>query len=156
MDRASIAPLEVVMATCTLRDTSHVFCPVHQGDCPIHYSLEPDGTCTCVPCNGTSSKISYPRGFCRTCGTVIHKDIPYEEQYCALHHAAIIKAEIAQRTCGTCGGHMAYIRGRHPQDPRRWVCPTCTVERLEQIHDIASPDYGKAFTSQGVLKPIES
>ncbi len=40
--------------------------------------------------------------------------------------------------CGRCGGTLVQIRGKHPSEPKRTVCPTCVVERLEdmvfQIH----------------------
>jgi hypothetical protein len=35
--------------------------------------------------------------------------------------------------CGVCGGKLAMIRGRHPGDREREVCPTCVVERLETL-----------------------
>ena len=50
------------------------------------------------------------------------------------------------KSCGICGGQMVYIRGRYPHtECKRLVCPTCAVERLEQIREIAAPDYGQAF-----------
>jgi len=47
-------------------------------------------------------------------------------------------------TCGVCGSELANIRGRHPGNDRREVCPTCLQERLEQIRDMLADDYGKA------------
>lgn len=35
--------------------------------------------------------------------------------------------------CLCCGGRQASIRGRHPGMPDRIVCPTCVVERLEDM-----------------------
>lgn len=35
--------------------------------------------------------------------------------------------------CNVCGGAMVMIRGKHPQDNRRKVCPTCVVEKLEDL-----------------------
>ena len=35
--------------------------------------------------------------------------------------------------CPRCGGQLATIRGRHPQDPPRTVCPTCICEQMEFI-----------------------
>ena len=35
--------------------------------------------------------------------------------------------------CPRCGGQLATIRGRHPQDPPRAVCPTCLCEQMEFI-----------------------
>jgi len=50
--------------------------------------------------------------------------------------------------CGICGGKLVYIRGRHPNEPRRKVCPTCCQEKLEQIHEISDKDYGKSYTAR--------
>ena len=47
--------------------------------------------------------------------------------------------------CDVCGGLLTLIRGRHPGEDKREVCPTCLQERLERIHDETSTDYGKAF-----------
>ncbi len=45
--------------------------------------------------------------------------------------------------CFICGGETVLIRGKYPGTDKRNICPQCTTERLEQIQDIASPDYGK-------------
>ncbi len=50
--------------------------------------------------------------------------------------------------CGICGGEMVYIRGRYPNTDKRKVCPTCITERLEQISDLCSPEYGKAYQNK--------
>ncbi len=47
--------------------------------------------------------------------------------------------------CGICGGEMAFIRGKHPNDDKRKICPTCSYEKLEQINDISSKEYGKTY-----------
>jgi hypothetical protein len=36
-------------------------------------------------------------------------------------------------SCAACGGALAEIRGRYPREPRRKVCPTCVVEKLEDM-----------------------
>lgn len=41
--------------------------------------------------------------------------------------------------CRVCGGKLAMIRGRHPMDPHREVCPTCVVERLEDMVSSLQP-----------------
>jgi hypothetical protein len=46
--------------------------------------------------------------------------------------------------CGTCGGELATIRGKYPGTDKRKVCATCNTERLEQINEISSTNYGKA------------
>lgn len=38
--------------------------------------------------------------------------------------------------CGVCGGKMVEIRGRHPEDKPRQVCPTCPAERIDDLLDI--------------------
>lgn len=50
------------------------------------------------------------------------------------------------KLCGICGGRMFFIRGRYPKQEKREVCPTCAVEKLEQIREISDPDYGRAYT----------
>lgn len=47
-------------------------------------------------------------------------------------------------TCGICGDLLVEIRGRHPKEPKRKVCPTCTHERMEQINEMTSQWYGQA------------
>lgn len=49
--------------------------------------------------------------------------------------------------CGICGGELVLIRGRYPGSDKRKVCPTCLMERLEQIQDISSPNYGQAYSN---------
>lgn len=49
--------------------------------------------------------------------------------------------------CGICGSKMVYIRGKYPKDKKRKICPTCAYERLEQINEISSRDYGKCYQS---------
>ena len=47
--------------------------------------------------------------------------------------------------CGICGGQKVLIRGRYPSEEKRSVCPTCDHERLEQINEISSRNYGQAY-----------
>lgn len=51
----------------------------------------------------------------------------------------------AASRCGLCGGEQVLIRGKFPNDDKRYVCPTCGQERLDEINNISSPHYGKAF-----------
>lgn len=44
--------------------------------------------------------------------------------------------------CGICGGPRVYIRGRHPGDDKRQICPTCAYERLEEIRRLCVIEYG--------------
>lgn len=53
--------------------------------------------------------------------------------------------------CSICGGKQSYTRGRYPGEDNRLVCPTCCIERLEQIRDIADKDYGKAYIAEQAL-----
>jgi hypothetical protein len=44
------------------------------------------------------------------------------------------KIEVEKReSCNSCGGEMVIIRGRHPGDDKRKVCPTCSTENLETL-----------------------
>ena len=68
---------------------------------------------------------------------------------------ALQKAELAATTantaslpCPVCGSSMVYIRGRNLNSDKRLICPTCAVERLENISEIASPEYGKCKLAQ--------
>jgi len=36
--------------------------------------------------------------------------------------------------CEVCGGRLVTIRGRHPEEEDRKVCPTCAVEILESLY----------------------
>ncbi len=49
--------------------------------------------------------------------------------------------------CCICGGKTVFIRGKYPNTPKRNVCAQCNTERLEQIEEISSSNYGK--TSRG-------
>jgi hypothetical protein len=43
------------------------------------------------------------------------------------------------RFCQCCGGRLAMIRGKFPGQPDREVCPTCVVERLEEMVSSLQP-----------------
>ena len=49
------------------------------------------------------------------------------------------------KRCPICGGKLVKIRGKYPGDKRREVCPTCLQERMDQINEISSRDYGVAY-----------
>lgn len=51
-------------------------------------------------------------------------------------------------TCNCCGGKQVFIRGRYPHQDNRLVCPTCCQVRLEQIEQISSSGYGKAYQNK--------
>lgn len=55
--------------------------------------------------------------------------------------------------CGICGGQMVMIRGRHPQQPKREVCPTCLAERIDMIREMSDRNYGVAY--ENIDKPKE-
>ena len=44
--------------------------------------------------------------------------------------------------CVICGGQTALIRGRVPKSDKRRVCPTCLKEKMENIQDLTSDNYG--------------
>jgi hypothetical protein len=50
--------------------------------------------------------------------------------------------------CGICGAEQVLIRGKHPHEDKRTVCPTCCQERLDQISNISDRDYGKCYTAK--------
>ncbi len=49
--------------------------------------------------------------------------------------------------CNVCGSFLVTVRGKHPGDEKRKTCPTCTLEKLEQIREISDSNYGKAYQS---------
>lgn len=57
--------------------------------------------------------------------------------------------------CGICGGKMCAIRGKHPRDPERVVCPTCLADRFDMIREFVDRDYGRAFMAAAAPKGIE-
>lgn len=59
-------------------------------------------------------------------------------------------------SCGVCGGLMVLIRGRHPGDYKREVCPTCLADRMDQIRLLADRHYGMAFVSIAEPKSLEN
>ena len=61
---------------------------------------------------------------------------------------AATTANTASLPCPVCGSSMVYIRGRNLNSDKRLICPTCAVERLENISEIASPEYGKCKLAQ--------
>jgi len=48
-------------------------------------------------------------------------------------------------SCPVCGGDMVFIRGKHPNSPKRIVCPTCLADKIDTIREISNPNdgYGK-------------
>jgi hypothetical protein len=50
--------------------------------------------------------------------------------------------------CGICGGEQVEIRGRYPGHDKRYTCPTCTQERLDQISEISAKGYGRVAQSK--------
>lgn len=60
---------------------------------------------------------------------------------------------LIRNNCNMCGGGLVQIRGRYPQEPQRRVCPTCLMERMEQIQNIASSGYGQAYAVVDQIQP---
>lgn len=54
--------------------------------------------------------------------------------------------------CGICAGQLVLIRGRHPRDAEREVCPVCLADRLDQIREISDKNYGRSCT----VRPLET
>jgi hypothetical protein len=44
-----------------------------------------------------------------------------------------VMESVVEHSCYVCGGLLLRVRGRHPGDPRRVVCPTCMLESLEDL-----------------------
>ena len=44
------------------------------------------------------------------------------------------KQHTARVGCNVCGGRLVRIRGRHPGDSPRCLCPTCFVEQIEATY----------------------
>ena len=53
-----------------------------------------------------------------------------------------------QGRCGMCGGHTVEIRGKHPGDEKRQVCPQCLRERLDLINEVSSFNYGVGYNNE--------
>ncbi len=51
-----------------------------------------------------------------------------------------------------CGQKMVLIRGKHPMQDRRWTCPQCTTEKLDNIHELSSFTVGEAM-KEDTTKP---
>lgn len=77
-------------------------------------------------------------------GEIITWSVPYQSvDFKEMSERTELK--VSNDCCGVCGGKMVYIRGKYPKTPKRKICPTCTYERLEQINEISSEHYGKAY-----------
>lgn len=59
-----------------------------------------------------------------------------------------INEDAFKNRCNVCGDNLVYIRGKYPNTDKRSTCPTCTTERLEQINEISSKDYGKTYQNE--------
>lgn len=57
----------------------------------------------------------------------------------------MLQTNIKRKGCDICGSKMVYIRGKYPQSKKRKICPTCAYERLEQINEISSESYMRAY-----------
>ena len=58
-----------------------------------------------------------------------------------------------QTFCGMCRGVCVRIRVKSPVVSQyRWTCPTCTAEKLDDIHDMSAPDFNR---TQATMTPID-
>ena len=64
-------------------------------------------------------------------------------------------ARVQVRGCPVCGGMTARIRGRHPGDAARVVCPLCLADRMNDINSLSSVDYGVASEAKSCVPPAE-
>lgn len=46
-------------------------------------------------------------------------------------------SEPATGKCEKCGDQLLSIPGRYPGEPRRIICPICTVNELEELRMVA-------------------
>ena len=81
--------------------------------------------------------------------TLAHNLMP--EILAALKRVGESKEEF--KGCGICGGALVKIRGRYPKTPRREICPTCAVERLEDICDFVTQDFKTARAASALPAP---
>ncbi len=58
---------------------------------------------------------------------------------------SLVREDEVQEICGVEGSPMVYIRGRYPHADRRLVCPTCLAERMDNIREWSSQEYGKTY-----------
>jgi formylmethanofuran dehydrogenase subunit E len=54
------------------------------------------------------------------------------------------EGKIGPILCDCCGGTLYAVRGRHPNEPRRIICPTCSIEILESIYSNLYPNKQEA------------
>ncbi len=87
--------------------------------------------------------------FCKDC--TLYGTVPPGEPAicgnCGSCDTEVYVEKLQPAGCHVCGGRLVEIRGRHPKDDRRKVCPTCLASRIDQIQEIADPSYGRAYTN---------
>ena len=49
-------------------------------------------------------------------------------------YGLVVTEKVEPKTCPACGSMRVFIRGRHPGNKQREVCPTCVVEKLETLY----------------------
>lgn len=73
-------------------------------------------------------------------------------------HAPVVRdrdikqSDVSRRSppgCWACGGFTVYVRGRHPDEGPREICPTCITERLDAIIEIVTRQPPGSATSTG-------
>lgn len=64
----------------------------------------------------------------------------------------IKKDYVSGKRCRCCGMETVDIRGRHPGDPKRKVCPQCLAEKIDQVREILEPTYGMGMTED--IRPV--
>lgn len=45
--------------------------------------------------------------------------------------------EISVGKCATCGDQLLSVPGRTPEQPRRIICPICTLNELDRLYELA-------------------
>lgn len=64
-----------------------------------------------------------------------------------------IRTENTEIRCGICGHKTVMIRGKHPDDEMRRVCPTCLQEKMDFLIDYLKPSYDHPMMSLSDIKP---
>ena len=68
----------------------------------------------------------------------------------------IKQIDLGKPDCDVCGGILHRIRGRHPNEEKRFVCPTCAIESLEYLRDQLSYQEQQALTQPNNPKQYDS
>ena len=88
--------------------------------------------------------IDFARGLIRQERTIAAREAveDRERQIASWHKIPVKFAEegkLGPITCDMCGGILFMVRGKHPGESRRTMCPTCAIEIIESIYSNLYP-----------------